>query len=225
MAETKQVPIFCHHQQYVAIQYIRQLYQDRGYRMETWGLFPRGKMIHIYILNQNDKWCMALLTSMFNVYLNNPFYWINEEKDKDLDYPVFTTLEGKKLSTGCDMMTALIEHCNTNKIQDLIVVSNSMSNQASKLALDPVESVSTRLIQLLDYDQTAIPQMGNHTLHPMVIRLATPEESSKLDKEHLPRIRSTDVLVQHLGFRQGQIVYVEENNNNLNWSKEFVKLV
>ena len=217
-----------------SMKFVKNMFYDRGYNVDETSMStlydPRQDLWLIQTVTTKGHRVVALFadckafgtSEQVNVSELSPPLVFTTLKERDNQSPVLPSSGGSK-NTGTDYIKCLIKFAREQKFQVVILVTDFMTPQASKLALK-VDGVR---MTHFTYDETGIEHMADHITQPLKFQALTGSARKQfIAKNHryqleLIRYSFDDALVKYHGMVIGDVIYIQDNDRQSGLVEEY----
>lgn len=218
-----------------SMRFVRQMFQDRGYRVDEEALVtlydPRQELWHMQTLTAKNERVLALFADckafgpsgqVSLADLKPPLQYTTID-GRDVPTPTLPTGNNTSKNTGTDYIKSIIKFAQEQGFKVVILVTDFMTPQASKLML----KVEGLRMTPFTYDETGLEHLADHITQPVLFQALTGEARSTfvarnpLYERELLRYSFDDALVKYYGMIIGDIIHIQDNDRQSGLVEEY----
>lgn len=205
---------------YRSMRFVRKMFQDRNYLTENMQTFydEAQDLWQITTSTKEGHNVVAVFAECASPEELTMYDGVVQEAKSSLVIPT-----GNKKKTGTDYIKCIFNFAKDNNFKVVILVTDVMTPQASKLML---KSKDFRLTHF-KYDETGIEHMADHITQPVKFYALKDIERDEFVaanpryKVELQRYSFDDALVKYYGMVIGDIIHIIDNDRQSGMVSEF----
>jgi len=206
---------------------MQRMLKDRGYNASHEKVIynERQKLLQLSTLTDLKERLLVVLTPVIHVPMQvsevDDLNQLGDQSSSTIHADAKNSDNTK--STGSDFVKSLLSFCRSKKITRVVLVTDNISDHAKK----ELAKHSDIQVTFFSYMETMNPAMGRHVDQPMSIVKLKPTQKNEFIKKNplyqkeLAQYNESDILIRYMGLKPGDIFYVEENDNQSDFSFEY----